>query len=63
MKQEDRLLKIEEVAELLGCSKTHVRRLKEAGLLVPIDIGLTGRACWRWYRSAVERFVKDRERG
>lgn len=63
MKQDDRLLKVEEVAALLGCSKMHVRRLKEAGLLVPVDVGLTGRACWRWRSSAVERFVKSRERG
>jgi excisionase family DNA binding protein len=63
MKQNDRLLTIGQVAELLKCSKMHVRRLKEAGLLVPIDIGLSGRATWRWYHSVVERFLKDREHG
>ena len=63
MKADDRLLKIEEVAAMLGCSKMHVRRLKEAGLLVPVDIGLSGRATWRWYLSTVERFLKDRGRG
>jgi predicted DNA-binding transcriptional regulator AlpA len=62
MKQDDRLLKIEEVAAMLACSKVHVRRLKEAGLLVPINIGL-GRACWRWQPSTVERFAKDGKRG
>jgi excisionase family DNA binding protein len=58
--RQDALLQIDEVCTLLGCSRSHVRRLKEAGVLVPIDIGLVGRASWRWPRSTVERFLKDR---
>ncbi len=63
MKHADELLRIDEVCVLLKCSKMHVRRLKEAGLLVPVDIGLSGRATWRWYRSTVDRFLKDRGDG
>ena len=57
------MLRLVDVLNMLKCSTAHVYRLKEAGLLVPVDIGLSGRACWRWRRSDVERFVKKRERG
>jgi hypothetical protein len=48
-------------AKLLGCSEDHVRRLHAAGKLCGTDISLSGRrACWRWWRSVVEEFIKSR---
>jgi predicted DNA-binding transcriptional regulator AlpA len=60
---DDSLWRLSQTMAYLSCSKAHLYRLKEAGLLVPVDIGLSGRACWRWQRSDVERFVKKGERG
>ena len=63
MKSEsDGLLKISHVAELLNCSKVHVRRLQESGELPAIDISVSGRGrpCWRWEPSVVQRYLRDR---
>ena len=58
---ETNLLRLADVCRLLACSKSHVQRLAGAGVLVPIDISLMGRACLRWRPEDVERLIKERE--
>ena len=57
----DRLLRIDQVADLLGCSRSHVRRLRESGKLPAIDIGVARRPCLRWRYSTVQRYLMERE--
>jgi excisionase family DNA binding protein len=59
----ERLLRIDEVAESLGCSRSHVRRLRESGQLQAIDIGVAGRPCLRWMPSSLQRYLHDRKVG
>ena len=54
---QQRLLKVNEVAALLGVSQEHVRRLNDRGAM-PRAMKL-GRSI-RWDRSAVEQWVVDR---
>jgi len=54
-------LSCSQTAKFLAVSEDHVRRLHAAGLLVGVDISLSGRrACWRWRRSVVEAFLRSR---
>jgi excisionase family DNA binding protein len=50
------MLDVEQVAELLGVSTRHVRRLVDAGKC-PAPVRL-GRVC-RWPRPAVEAWIAD----
>jgi excisionase family DNA binding protein len=50
------MLDVEQVAELLGVSTRHVRRLVDAGKC-PAPVRL-GRAC-RWPRPTVETWIAD----
>ena len=50
------LLGVEHVAELLGVSSRHVRRVADAGR-GPQPVGLGG--CVRWPRHVVEAWVAD----
>ena len=53
------------VAQLLGCSHAHVRRLIECGALDAIDVRLPGKPRPKWGVSlaSVERFVVARAPG
>lgn len=55
------LLRLADVQRVLACSKSHVMRLAQARVLVPIDISLSGRPCFRWRPEDLERLVKRRE--
>ena len=50
------------VAQLLGCSHAHVRRLIECGVLDAVDVRLPGapRPKWAVSFASVERFVAAR---
>ena len=58
---ESDLLRAADVQRMLACSKSHLSRLAEAHVLIPIDISLTGRPCLRWRPEDVERLIKERE--
>lgn len=49
-----RLLTVDQVAEMLTCSRRHVGRMIEAGRLPATDIGLGTRKEWRIALEAVE---------
>jgi len=49
------LLTIKQVAELLGCSQRHVRRLADRGEMPPpVRLG----ALVRWDRAGIEQWIK-----
>jgi excisionase family DNA binding protein len=58
---EERLLRIDEIAQMLGCSQSHIRRLRESGKLPAINIGLAGRPCLRWRCSTFQQYLKGQE--
>ena len=50
------LLDVTSVAELLGCSTRHVRRLADAGKMPrPVKLG----ALVRWNRQVIEDWIKE----
>lgn len=51
-----KLLDVEGVAEMLGCSPRHVYRLSDAGKMPPpVKLG----ALVRWPRAAIESWIAD----
>lgn len=57
----ERLLRLYEVAELLGVSTVTAWRRVRAGELLAIDVGVRGRPQLRVRRSAVEDYIRSRE--
>jgi excisionase family DNA binding protein len=57
---QDRLLTLDEVAERLNVNVETVRRWIRNGEITFIDLG--GRAGYRVSESALEKFLRDRER-
>jgi excisionase family DNA binding protein len=52
----DRLLKIDEVAAMLACSPSHVRRLRALGKLPACK---TGKNSVRWKASIVAKYLQS----
>lgn len=51
-----RLLDVQAVADMLGCSMRHVYRLSDAGRMPgPVKLG----ALVRWNRAAIEKWITD----
>jgi excisionase family DNA binding protein len=53
---DDRLLRIDEVARLLACSKSHVRRLRSSGKLPACKIG---KHSVRWKPAVVAKYLQS----
>lgn len=54
------LLSVEQVAEVLGCSRSHVYRLISARQLPCLNIAVGTRAKTRIPRANVDRFIQQR---
>ena len=52
----DRLLRIDEVAKLLACSWSHVRRLRSLGKLPACR---TGTNSVRWKESSLQAYIRS----
>jgi excisionase family DNA binding protein len=55
----DKLLNVEQVRDMLGCSRSHVYRLKDMGELRGLFVG--NRKGLRIYFSSVTAFLRRRE--
>lgn len=61
MTARSRLYHVAEVAALLDCDATHVRRLAADGLLGGLDVALPGaRSAWRFTRAGLLEFLTCR---
>lgn len=58
--QHSELLSVEEVAEALSCSKSHVYRLIAAKQLPYLNIAVGSRAKTRIPRANIDKFIADR---
>lgn len=53
----EKLLTVQEVADLLNCKRDHVRALIADGKIEAFNIGLGKTKQWRIYESAVQSFL------